>query len=129
VRRPGSEVSLITYGGSLPKAIEAADELDRSGISAEVLDLRVLRPLDEEAILESITRTHRMVVVDEGWKTGGISAEVGAVVAEKAIWELDAPIGRVCSAEVPIPYARHMEQAALPQVEQIVAATRALLDR
>jgi pyruvate dehydrogenase E1 component beta subunit len=129
VRRPGSEVSLITYGGSLPKAIEAADELDRSGISAEVLDLRVLRPLDEEAILESITRTHRMVVVDEGWKTGGISAEVGALVAEKAIWELDAPIGRVCSAEVPIPYARHMEQAALPQVEQIVAATRALLDR
>ncbi len=129
VRHSGSDVSLITYGGSLPKTMEAADELDRAGISAEVLDLRVLRPLDEAAILDSIARTHRMVVIDEGWKTGGISAEVSALVAEKAIWELDAPIGRVCTVEVPIPYARHMEQAALPQVDRIVAATRSLLDR
>ncbi|HEX6286213.1 MAG TPA: alpha-ketoacid dehydrogenase subunit beta [Acidimicrobiia bacterium] len=129
VRRPGTDVSLITYGGSLPKALEAAGELESSEISAEVLDLRVLRPLDRTAILDSVARTHRVVVIDEGWKTGGISAEIAALIAENAIWELDAPIARVCSAEVPIPYARHMEQAALPKVDSIVAEARALVGR
>ena len=127
VRRRGSDVSLVTYGGNLPKALQAADELDRDGISAEVLDLRALRPLDTTAILESMSRTHRLVVVDEGWKTGGISAEVAAVVAEEAVWDIDAPIRRVCSAEVPIPYARHLEQASLPQVPDIVDAARRLV--
>lgn len=127
IRRPGQDVSLVTYGGSLPKTIEAARELDEHGISAEVLDLRVLRPLDEGAILRSVAATHRMIIIEEGWKTGGISAEIAAIVAEEAIWELDAPIARVCSAEVPIPYAHHMEQAALPQVSDIVAAAKRLV--
>ncbi len=127
IRRPGRDVSLVTYGGSLPKAIDAAGELEEQGISAEVLDLRVLRPLDKTAILSSVAATHRMIVIDEGWKTGGISAEIAAIVAEEAIWELDAPIARVCSAEVPIPYAHHMEQAALPQVSGIVEAAKRLV--
>jgi pyruvate dehydrogenase E1 component beta subunit len=124
VRRPGSDVSLITYGGSLPKALAAAEELTAGGISAEVLDLRVLRPIDTEAILTSVASTHRVVIVDEGWKTAGISAEIAACIAEQAVWDLDAPIRRVCSAEVPIPYSRHMEEAALPRVSAIVAAAR-----
>lgn len=129
VRRVGDDVSLITYGGSLPKAIEAAEALADQGISAEVVDLRSLRPLDLPVILGTVAKTHRVVIVDEGWKTGGLSAEVAAVIAEEAIWDLDAPIGRVCSAEVPIPYARHMEQAALPQVDRIVAEARRLVGR
>lgn len=127
IRRSGSDVSLITYGGSLPKAIDAAQELDDQGISAEVLDLRVLRPLDKGAILKSVATTHRVVIIDEGWKTAGLSAEIAAITAEEAIWELDAPIERVCTAEVPIPYARHMEQAALPQVPAIVEAAKRLV--
>lgn len=127
VRRPGSDVSLITYGGSLPKALAAADELASLGVSAEVLDLRVLRPLDNEAILASVGVTHRAVIIDEGWKTAGISAEIAACIAEQAVWELDAPIRRVCSAEVPIPYARHMEEAALPQIPAIVAAAQEIV--
>lgn len=129
IRRVGHDISFVTYGGSLPKTFDAARELDELGISAEVLDLRVLRPLDKEAILRTVSRTHRVVIVDEGWKTGGISAEIAAIIAEEAFWELDAPIERVCTAEVPIPYARHMEQAALPQVPTIVAAARRLVGR
>lgn len=124
VRRPGTDVSLITYGGSLPKALAAAEELAAGGVSAEVLDLRVLRPIDTAAILTTVGTTHRAVIVDEGWKTAGISAEIAACIAEQAVWDLDAPIRRVCSAEVPIPYSRHMEEAALPQVSSIVAAAR-----
>jgi pyruvate dehydrogenase E1 component beta subunit len=129
VRRPGGDVSLITYGGSLPKVMDAAQELKDQGISAEVLDLRVLRPLDKDAVLESLASTHRVVIVDEGWKTAGLSAEIAAIIAEEGIWELDAPIARVCTAEVPIPYARHMEQAALPQVPAIVEAAKRLVGR
>jgi pyruvate dehydrogenase E1 component beta subunit len=124
VRRPGRDATLITYGGSLPKVLQAAEELAGDGIEAEVLDLRVLRPLDTPAIIESVTRTHRAVVVDEGWRSGSISAEVSARIMEGALWDLEAPVERVCSAEVPIPYARHLEEAALPQVPSIVEATR-----
>jgi pyruvate dehydrogenase E1 component beta subunit len=127
IRRTGSDVSLITYGGSLPKALAAAEELATSGVSAEVLDLRVLRPLDTSSILASVGATHRVVIIDEGWKTAGISAEIAACIAEHAVWDLDAPIRRVCTAEVPIPYARHMEEAALPQVPAIVAAAREIV--
>lgn len=129
VRRPGTDVSLITYGGSLHKTIAAAEELEDDGISAEVLDLRSLRPLDTEAIIATVSSTHRVVIVDEGWKTGGISAEIATRIAEDALWELDSPIRRVCSAEVPIPYARHMEEAALPQAAQVAEAARALVGR
>ncbi len=129
IRRPGRDVTLIAYGGTLPKAMAAADALARDGIEAEVIDLRPLRPLDTATIEASVGRTHRAVVIDEGWKTGSLSAEVTAQIMEHAFWSLDAPVGRVCSAEVPIPYPRHLEQAALPQPEAIVAAARATLGR
>jgi pyruvate dehydrogenase E1 component beta subunit len=122
VRRPGSDVSVITYGGSLPKALDAAEQLAADGVSAEVIDLRVLRPLDIGTVLASVRRTHRAVVVDEGWHTLSLASEVSARIAEDAFYDLDAPVRRVCSVEVPIPYARHLELAALPSVERIVAA-------
>lgn len=124
VRRTGSDVSVITYGGTLPKSLEAAEELAADGISVEVLDLRTLRPLDTEALLATIARTHRAVVVDEGWRSGSISAEVMARVMEEGFYDLDAPVARVCSAEVPMPYAKHLEDAAIPQVDAITAAVR-----
>ena len=129
VRREGSDISLITYGGSLGKTLEAAGLLAADGISAEVVDLRVLRPLDEEAILRSVSRTRRAVVVDEGWRSGSLAAEVMARIVEGAFWELEGPPARVCSAEVPIPYARHLEEAALPSVGAIVTAARQAMGR
>ena len=126
VRRTGGDVTVITYGGCLPKALEAAEELARGGIDCEVIDLRVLRPLDDATMLESVRKTHRVVVVDEGWRTGSLAGEISARIVEQGFYELDAPIARVCTAEVPIPYAKHLEQAALPQVDGIVAAVRSL---
>ena len=127
VRRAGKDISLITYGNSLPKCLAAADALARDGIEAEVLDLRVLRPLDSEAINRSVSRTRRCVVVDEGWRSGSISAEIAARLAEDAFFELDAPVRRVCGREVPVPYAAQLEEAALPQIADIIGAARALL--
>lgn len=127
VRRPGGDVSLLTYGGSLPKALDAAEQLAAEGIAAEVVDLRTLRPLDEEAILGSVTRTHRAVVVDEGWRSGSIAAEICTRIVEGAFYELDAPVRRVCTEEVPLPYAKHLEDAALPSVPRIVEAARAVM--
>lgn len=127
VRREGTSVSLITYGGMLPRTLEAAEQLASSGISAEVVDLRVLRPLDTETILRSVAKTHRALVVDEAWRSGGISAEISARIQEGAFYDLDAPVGRVCGAEVPMPYPRHLETAALPQAPTIVAAVRELV--
>ncbi len=127
IRRPGGDLSLITYGGSLPRALAAADALATAGIAAEVIDLRTLRPLDIDTLAGSLARTHRAVIVDEGWRTGSLAGEVAAQLGERAFWDLDAPIGRVCSAEVPIPYARHLEIAALPSVDAIVAAAREVL--
>jgi pyruvate dehydrogenase E1 component beta subunit len=127
VRRSGQDVSLITYGGSLFKALTAADILVAEGISAEVVDLRVLRPLDTKTIFESISKTRRCVIVDEGWRSGSISAEIGMRIAEGIFFELDAPLRRVCSREVPMPYAPHLEDACLPQPEAIAAAARELV--
>jgi pyruvate/2-oxoglutarate/acetoin dehydrogenase E1 component len=129
IRRPGRDVSLITYGGSLWKTIEAATVLAGENIDAEVIDLRSLRPLDNATIMTSVAKTRRAVIVDEGWRSGSLSGEIGMRIVEQAFWELDAPIGRVCSAEVPIPYPRHLENAAIPQVPQIVAAAKAALGR
>jgi pyruvate dehydrogenase E1 component beta subunit/2-oxoisovalerate dehydrogenase E1 component len=129
VRRAGSDVTLITYGGSLYKTLEAAEALAAEGIAAEVIDLRSLRPLDDATVMASVAKTHRAVIVDEGWRSGSLAAEVSARIMEQAFWELDAPVGRVCSAEVPIPYPKHLEDAALPQVPAIVAAARATLAR
>jgi len=122
VRRSGSDVTLVTYGGTLFKTLDAADELAAQGIDAEVIDLRTLRPLDTPTIIESVQRTHRAVIIDEGWRSGGISAEISARITEQAFWDLDAPVARVCSLEVPIPYAKHLEDAAIPQTPDIVAA-------
>ncbi|WAL68901.1 alpha-ketoacid dehydrogenase subunit beta [Amycolatopsis cynarae] len=122
LRRPGRDVTLVAYGGTLSTALSAAEELASHDVEAEVVDLRTLRPLDEDTVLSSVSRTHRLVVVDEGWRSGSLSAEIAARVTENAFYELDAPVRRVCSAEVPMPYARHLEQAALPQPGRVVAA-------
>ena len=129
VRRPGTDLSLITYGGSLPRCLAAAERLATEGIAAEVLDLRVLRPLDVPAIAASALRTRRVLVVDEGWRTGSLAAELMALVAEQCFFELDAPPARLCSEEVPMPYAKHLEDAALPNPDRIVAAAHALMGR
>ncbi|MFI7117412.1 alpha-ketoacid dehydrogenase subunit beta [Amycolatopsis sp. NPDC049868] len=127
IRRSGGDLTITAYGGTLRTALAAADELAAQGVAAEVIDLRVLRPLDESAILSSVARTHRLVVVDEGWRSGSLSAEIAARVAEKALYELDAPIERVCTAEVPIPYAKQLEDAALPQAADVVAAAKRVM--
>ena len=127
VRRTGSDVTLVTYGGSLFKTLAAAETLAGEGISAEVIDLRVLRPLDMATVVESVSRTRRVVIVDEGWRSGSLSAEVAMRLVEEAFFELDAPIRRVCTREVPIPYPAHLERAALPQPETIAAAARSLV--
>jgi pyruvate dehydrogenase E1 component subunit beta len=129
VRRRGADLSIITYGGSLPKALAAADLLAADGLEVEVVDLRTLRPLDTATILASVAKTHRALVVDEGWRTGSFAAEVSARIMEGAFYELDGPVQRVCSAEVPIPYAKHMEDAALPQPATIAAAAHGMLGR
>ncbi len=129
VRRAGTDVSLITYGNSLPKCLAAAEQLAALGIDAEVIDLRVLRPLDSATLIESVSRTRRCVIVDEGWRSGSISAEIAARLTEEAFFELDAPIRRVCGREVPVPFAMHMEEASLPQVSDIIASASALVQK
>ena len=129
VRRPGRDVSLIAYSANVGKSLEAAQRLAADGIEAEVIDLRSLRPLDDETIIGSVAKTRRAVIVDEGWRTGSLAAEVSARIMEQAFYDLDAPVARVCTAEVPIPYPKHLEDAALPQPETIAAAVRATLGR
>jgi pyruvate dehydrogenase E1 component beta subunit len=127
LRRPGRDLTLVTYGGSLPKCLDAAATLATEGIEAEVIDLRTLRPLDDAAIIASVRRTHRVLIVDEGWRSGSLSAEIGMRIGEQAFYELDAPVARLCTAEVPIPYPKHLEDAALPGVAGVVEAARALV--
>jgi pyruvate/2-oxoglutarate/acetoin dehydrogenase E1 component len=126
VVRSGRDVTIITYGASVFKALEAATRLASDGVECEVIDLRTLRPLDTETFIESLRRTHRALIVDEGWRSGSISAEISARITENAFYELDAPVQRICSAEVPMPYAKHLEQAALPQPEAIVRTVRTM---
>lgn len=127
IRKSGTQLSLITYGGMLPRAMDAATALQDIGIDAEVIDLRCLRPLDEEAILASVRKTHRALIIDEGWKSGSLSAEVCARIIEHAFYELDAPVQRLCRKEVPMPYAKPLEDAAIPQVADIVARAKEML--
>ncbi len=127
VRRPGRDLALITYGGSLPKCLAAAEQLAPRGIEAEVIDLRTLRPLDDRTVVDAVRRTRRAVIVDEGWRSGSLAAEITTRIVEQAFYDLDAPIARVCSAEVPVPYAQHLEEAALPSAARIVAAVERLL--
>lgn len=129
LRRAGNDVSLITYGGSLHKTLEAAETLASDGIEAAVLDLRTLRPLDTAALVATVSATHRAVIVDEGWRSGGINAEITTRLVENCFYDLDAPVARVCTEEVPIPYAKHLEHAAVPQPDRIVAAAWKVLGR
>ncbi|UUY02691.1 alpha-ketoacid dehydrogenase subunit beta [Svornostia abyssi] len=124
IRRPGRDLTFVAYGQSVWTALEAAETLASEGVEAEVLDLRVLRPLDTDAVISSVTRTHRAVIIDEMWRTGSLAAEVSALITEQAFYELDAPVGRVCTQELPIPYAGHLEQAALPNTTRVLAAAR-----
>jgi pyruvate dehydrogenase E1 component beta subunit len=129
VRRAGTALTIVTYGGSLPRALAAAQTLSEEGIEAEVIDLRVLRPLDMETVLASVRKTRRVLAVDEGWRRCSLAAEILACVGEEAFYDLDAPLARVCSEEVPMPYAKHLEDAALPMPPKIVAAAKALVGR
>ncbi|MCC7032057.1 MAG: alpha-ketoacid dehydrogenase subunit beta [Acidobacteria bacterium] len=122
VRRRGDDVTVVTYGGSLFKSLQAAEMAMAEGISAEVIDLRTLRPLDMETVVASVRRTHRVVVADEGWRSGSLSAEITTRLVEQAFYDLDAPVARVCTEEVPIPYPKHLEDAAVPQPATIRAA-------
>ena len=127
VRRAGDHVTVVTHGACLWTCLAAADGLAAEGIEAEVIDLRTLRPLDMGTIVASVSRTGRVVIVEEGWRSGGIGAEIGARLAEVAFWDLDAPVERVATEEVPMPYAKHLEDAALPAVADVVAAVRRTL--
>lgn len=129
VLRPGRDLTLLAYGGTVGKSLDAAARLAEEGIEAEVVDLRVLRPLDDATIMASVRRTRRALVVDEGWRTGSLAGEIMARIVEQAFYDLDAPVARVCSEEVPIPYAKHLEEAALPQPAKIVAVARQLLGK
>jgi pyruvate/2-oxoglutarate/acetoin dehydrogenase E1 component len=124
LRRQGRDVTLATYGGSLGKCLEAAEQLSGDGIEADVVDLRTLRPLDTETVLRSLAKTHRIVIVDEGWRTGSLAGELSAQIMEDGFDLLDWPVQRVCTAEVPIPYAKHLEDASLPSTERVVTAVR-----
>jgi pyruvate dehydrogenase E1 component beta subunit len=126
VRREGQALTIVTYGGCLPRTLDAARTLADEGIDAEVIDLRVLRPLDLATVLASVRKTHRVLVVDEGWRTCSLAAEIVARIAEDGFYDLDAAPVRLCSEEVPIPYAKHLEDAALPLPPKIVAAALAL---
>ena len=127
VRRPGTDITVITYGVGLFKALDAAEKLSEDGIETEVVDLRTLRPMDDETFLTSVAGTHRALIVDEGWRSGGISAEISARIMERAFYDLDAPVERLCGVEVPMPYARHLEQAALPQTEDIISTVKRMV--
>lgn len=124
IRKAGTDVTIIAYSAMVQKALTAAQELSKEGIDAEVIDLRILRPLDTQTLISSVAKTHRVVIVDEGWKSGSLAAEIMAIIMENAFYELDAPVLRVCTEEVPIPYPKHLEDAAIPQVSSIVAAVR-----
>jgi pyruvate dehydrogenase E1 component beta subunit len=129
IRRAGRDVTLVTYGATQHTVLESAEALAQEGIDAEVIDLRSLRPLDDATVLASVVRTHRAVVVEEAWRTLGIGAEVAARITEEAFYDLDAPVARIGCAEVPLPYAKHLEDAALPQVPAIVDAVRRVMHR
>ena len=127
VQRPGKDVTIVTYSKGLEISMNAADELAKEGIELEIVDLRTLRPLDMEPVLESFKKTNRAVIVEEGWKSYGVGAEISARIYEEAFDYVDAPIKRVAQDEVPLPYNRALEQEALPQVKDVIAAVREVL--
>ena len=128
IRRDGKDISIITYGTGVYKSLEAAEELASIGIDAEVVDLRVLRPLDEATFLASVSKTHRALIVEDAWRSVSISSEISARISEKVFYELDAPIKRLCGLEVPIPYPAHLEDASVPQKKDIVNEVQKILN-
>jgi pyruvate dehydrogenase E1 component beta subunit len=129
VPRSGGDATIIAHSANVKKALTAAEQLAGEGIECDVIDLRTLRPIDDATIMASIAKTHRAVIVDEAWRTGSFAAEISSRIQEQAFYDLDAPVERVCSVEVPIPYPRHLEQAAIPQPEGIAAAVHKVLRR
>jgi len=127
VHKEGKDITILTYGINLFKALDAVEILQKDAIDAEVIDLRSLRPLDDETIMKSIKKTHKVVIVDDGWKSGSISAEIMARINEQAFYELDAPMARVCTVEVPLPYAKHLEDAAIVQVDKIIEMAKKVM--
>jgi pyruvate dehydrogenase E1 component beta subunit len=127
IYRPGDDVTIIGYSGSVHQACRAAETLAKDGLEAEVIDLRTLRPLDMETVARSVRKTNRAVVVEDDWRTGGFAGEIVSLIQEQAFDDLDAPVARVCGADVPMPYNKRLEMAALPSEEQIVEAVRAML--
>lgn len=129
VKREGSDVSIITHGKMINQSLQAAAQLEKDGVKAEVLDLRTLRPLDVDAILETVAKTNRVVYVEEGWAFAGIGAQVVDIINDEAFDDLDAPVARVYQADVPMPYAKGLEKAAKPSVDRIVAACNKVMYR
>jgi pyruvate dehydrogenase E1 component beta subunit len=127
VLREGTAISIITYGTGVYKCLEAAAELATVGIEAEIIDLRVLRPLDEKTFLASVAKTHRALVVEDAWRSVSVSSEISARIMEQGFYDLDAPVQRLCGAEVPIPYSAHMEEAAIPQKKDIVNTVKKMI--
>lgn len=127
VRKTGKDISIITYGTGVYKCLEAAEDLCAEGIDAEVIDLRVLRPIDDRVVFESVTKTHRALLVEDAWRSLGVSAEISARITENIFFELDGPVSRLGGAEVPIPYPLHLENAAVPQKEDIVEAVKKIV--
>jgi pyruvate dehydrogenase E1 component beta subunit len=127
VQRAGKDVTIVTYSKGLEISMKASEQLAKDGIEAEVVDLRTLRPLDMEPVIESFKKTNRAVIVEEGWKSYGVGSEISSRIYEQAFDYVDAPIKRVAKDEVPLPYNRALEQAALPQVEDVIAAVREVL--
>ena len=127
VQRPGKDATIVTYSKGLEISMKAADELAREGIQAEVVDLRSLRPLDMDPVIESFKKTNRAVVVEEGWKSFGVGSEITSRIYEQAFDFVDAPVRRVAQKEVPLPYNRTLEQSALPQVSDVIAAVKEVL--
>jgi pyruvate dehydrogenase E1 component beta subunit len=129
IQRPGDDITIVTYSKGLETSMKAADQLSKeAGIEAEIVDLRTLRPLDMEPVLESFKKTNRAVIVEEGWKSFGVGAEVQSRIYEEAFDYVDAPIRRVAQKEVPLPYNRNLEQMALPQVPDVIAAVKEVLN-
>ena len=120
IRREGKDLSIITYGPGVYKALAAAEILASSGIDVEIIDLRVLNPIDNETIINSVAKTHKVLIVEEAWRSVSISSEIISRIMENAFFSLDAPVERLCGIEVPIPYPKHLEDASIPQKEDIV---------
>jgi len=127
VQRPGSDVTIVTYSKMLEISLKAADQLAKEGIEAEIVDLRSLRPLDMGPVIESFKKTNRAVIVEEGWPSYGVGAEVSARIYEQAFDYVDAPVKRVAQAEVPLPYNRTLEQMAIPKVDDVIKAVKEVL--